>query len=115
MNARKLLFLLPVAALLVIGCSEQTQANDSLRIVKFEADWCGPCQQMKPVFDRVSRNLSDMATFETVNVDTQPSLAEAYQVSALPTVIAIKNGKIVAREIGYMDGFRLKSFVKRHR
>lgn len=90
------------------------ETGSKVRILKFEADWCGPCQQMKPVFDKVSKNLSGKAKFETINVDRQPGLAERYQVSGLPTVIAIKDGKVVGRSTGFMNQLRLKSFVQKN-
>ena len=105
---------LSLLTLLAAGVFSFASADETLRIIKFEADWCGPCQQMKPGFDKVSKSLSDSARFETVNVDDQPSIADRYNVSALPTVIAVKNGKEIARLTGYQSTMKLKSFVKKH-
>ncbi|MDF1658026.1 MAG: thioredoxin family protein, partial [Verrucomicrobiales bacterium] len=102
MKQKLLLLALPALALgtfLLQGKANSAEQSD-LRILKFEADWCGPCQQMKPVFDKVSKSLSDEASFETINVDEQPSLADRYNVRGLPTVIAIKDGKVVDRSMG---------------
>ncbi len=114
---QKLLFLaLPVIALSAFVFQGNANSADQpqLRILKFEADWCGPCQQMKPVFDKVSKNLNDKATFQTINVDDQPSLADRYNVRGLPTVIAVKDGKEVDRSMGYMNQLRLKSFIQKN-
>ncbi|MAS95780.1 MAG: hypothetical protein CMO55_21465 [Verrucomicrobiales bacterium] len=98
------------AAVVSIASAE----DSSLRIIKFEADWCGPCQQMKPGFEKVSKDLSSKATFQTVNVDTQKSIADQYRVTLLPTVVAVKDGKEVARITGYQSTAKLKRFVNKN-
>lgn len=116
MNSKLLLIALPLASIgFFLLQGNATSADQSeLRILKFEADWCGPCQQMKPVFDKVSKDFSGDARFETINVDNQPSVADRYNVRGLPTVIAIKDGKEVDRSMGYMSNFKLKNFVKKN-
>ena len=115
---KKSIFLLalPVLAIGLLFQNTDAQANSGkLQILKFEADWCGPCQMMKPVFDKVAKNSSSAATFRTINVDSQPSVADAYGVSGLPTVVAVKDGKVVGKKVGYMNAFALKSFVNKHK
>lgn len=116
---KKSLLLLAAVPVLAIGVLFQSSAlradTSKLQILKFEADWCGPCQQMKPVFDKFAKKNSDVATFKSVNVDDQPSVADAYSVRGLPTVIAIKDGKVVGRQMGFMNAFALKSFVNKHK
>lgn len=118
MKQKLLLLILPLLAagafLLQGNANSADETGSKVRILKFEADWCGPCQQMKPVFDKVSKNLSSKAKFETINVDNQSGLAERYKVAGLPTVIAIKDGKEVGRSMGYMNQLRLKNFVQKH-
>ncbi|MEM6279741.1 MAG: thioredoxin domain-containing protein [Verrucomicrobiota bacterium] len=118
---KKSLLILTIPAFIVGAFflqSNATSADNSnepeLRILRFEADWCGPCQQMKPVFEKVSKNLGEKAQFETINVDVQPSLALQYNISGLPTVIALKDGKEVDRSLGYMNNLRLTGFVKKN-
>lgn len=114
--------LLLVASLLVIGLvstASLIQSADArktkTKILKFEAEWCGPCQQMKPIYSRVSREMSGDASFSSINVDRNQALAERYRVRSLPTVVAVKNGRVVGRKTGFMDERRLTAFVKRHR
>ncbi len=86
---------------------------DSLKIIKFEADWCGPCQQMKPAFAAVSKSSKGVA-FQTVDVDRQSSLSDRYKVEGLPTVIAVKNGREVGRLVGLQSEGQLRKFIKKH-
>jgi thioredoxin 1 len=85
-----------------------------LKILKFEADWCGACQKMKPVFASVAAEESGVS-FQTVNVDRQSELADRYRVTSLPTVVAVKDGREVGRLTGYQNAAKLRSFVKKHR
>lgn len=104
------------AALVAVGLQSTTsvQAEEgSLKVYKFEADWCGPCQKMKPIFKKVSGQFSDVQ-FQTVNVDRNSSTANRFNVTMLPTLVAVKNGKEVGRTSGYKNAFQLKAFIKRH-
>lgn len=115
---KKSLFLLalPVIAIGLLLQNTDAQADSGkLQILKFEADWCGPCQQMKPVFDKVAKANSSVASFRSINVDSQPSVADAYGVTGLPTVVAVKDGKVVGKKVGYMGAFALKSFVNKYK
>lgn len=118
MNRKLFLLALPLAAagafLFQGNASSADETESELKILKFEADWCGPCQQMKPIFDKVSKNFGDKASFESINVDTQPSLADRYNIRGLPTVIAIKDGQEVDRSLGFMNDFKLKGFVRKN-
>ena len=91
----------------------QAGASD-LKILKFEADWCGACQKMKPVFASVAAEEGGVS-FQTVNVDRQSDLADRYRVTSLPTVVAVKDGREVGRLTGYQNAPKLKSFIKKHR
>jgi len=119
MTLRSLLLPLGLATSLVAGAilaAPTARADEStLRIVKFEADWCGPCQRMKPVFEKVARTSPEDVTFETVDVDAQGALADRYGVRSLPTVVALKNGREVGRTVGYKNAFQLRLFVMSHR
>ena len=113
MKKRFFLSLLPAFAFAAILPSPLEAENGSLKIIKFEADWCGACKQMKPIFSSVAKSTQGVA-FETVNVDRQAALAERYNVDLLPTVVAVKDGKEVGRFTGFRNEAKLKSFVKKH-
>ncbi|MEQ1839681.1 MAG: thioredoxin family protein [Verrucomicrobiales bacterium] len=114
MKKHVLLIALPLLALTAALAMPVHAATSSLKILKFEADWCGACQQMKPIFSSVSKSSPAGVSFQSINVDTQTALAEQYKVELLPTVVAVKNGKVVGRSTGYMSAAKLKSFIKKH-
>ena len=80
-------------------------------IVDFFADWCGPCQMMKPVFDKISAEFNDISFFK-VNVDNNGQLANVYAVRSIPTTVFLQDGKEVDRIIGVMHGDALKDKIK---
>jgi len=114
MKKRSFLLALPILALAASLSSGLRADSGQLKIIKFEAAWCGACKQMKPVFSSVSKSTPGVA-FETVDIDRQKALADRYKVELLPTLVAVKNGKEVGRVTGYQNEAKLKRFVKRYR
>lgn len=72
-------------------------------LVDFYADWCGPCRMLSPMLDDMSKENTDKnVQFVKVNVDENRALAGAFGVMSIPTVVIIKDGKIVNQHIGVM-------------
>ena len=69
-------------------------------IVDFYAEWCGPCKMLKPILEEVS---SEGVTVYSVNVDDNKELAQAHQVSSIPTVLLFKDGKQVDMFVGVKE------------
>ena len=78
---------------------ESVIANGTV-LVDFYADWCGPCKMVSPIVDEIARERSDV-TVGKVNVDEDGSLAVAYGIVSIPTLIVFRNGKESARLVGY--------------
>lgn len=102
-----------LAAVATVSVQDSRADGVTLKIYKFEADWCGPCQQMKPIFKKISGKFKDVS-FQTINVDKDPRNADRFNVSILPTVIAVKNGEIVGRTTGFKNAIQLKLFIQKH-
>ena len=71
----------------------------SLTVIKFEATWCGPCRALSPVFKKVASSNPDV-TFETIDVDENPDLAQQMKVGAVPTLVFVKGGSVVDVLVG---------------
>lgn len=104
---------LALAAVAAVSVQECRADSGDLKIYKFEADWCGPCQKMKPIFKKVSADFKDV-TFQTVNVDKDKKTSDRFNISILPTVIAVKNGEVVGTTTGFKNANQLKSFIKKY-
>jgi thioredoxin len=72
-------------------------------LVDFYATWCGPCQMMSPILDRVGTTMRDRIQIVKIDSDRYPALASQYQIQALPTLVLFKNGIAIDRIEGVMQ------------
>jgi len=84
-----------------------------IQVLKFYADWCGPCRLYAKTFDKVVEELKDTTEFININVekDTEGKAAE-FKVTSLPTTFIIEDGVTVRSHIGMMNEDDLKKFIK---
>ncbi|KZT42108.1 DUF1000-domain-containing protein [Sistotremastrum suecicum HHB10207 ss-3] len=86
--------------------------KETLTIIDFHAAWCGPCHQIAPYYEQLSRNFRHVA-FAKVDVDAVPAVAERYRVTAMPTFVFIKN-KIVVDLLRGASAPALNSLIAKH-
>ena len=70
-------------------------------LLDFWAPWCGPCQMVGPLVDEIARERSDIKVGK-INVSEQRELASQFRVMSIPTLMVIKDGKIVNQALGAM-------------
>jgi thioredoxin 1 len=80
--------------------AEQVLGSATPVLVKFEADWCGPCKVMKPMVDEIANEYSDRLTVATVDVEANQQTAYRLGIRAVPTVVLFKNGEVFAQKVG---------------
>jgi len=80
---------------------DEIMNSDKPVLLDFWASWCGPCRMVSPVVDEIAAERSNIKVGK-VNVDEQPELAGQFGVMSIPTLVVIKNGKIVNQAIGAM-------------
>ncbi|MEY2924008.1 MAG: thioredoxin [Bacteroidota bacterium] len=81
-------------------------------LVDFSAEWCGPCKMMHPILEQVKGELGEKVKIVKIDVDKNPSLAAAYNVRGVPTLMVFKNGKQLWRESGVRQAGELVSIVQ---
>ena len=81
-------------------------------VVDYFATWCGPCKMLHPVFDEIANKYPNI-TFLRFNVDEDLEFVESQNVQNLPTIVAYKNGREIARSVGYVNQDSLIEFTNK--
>lgn len=79
-------------------------------LIDFNADWCGPCRMIRPMLDDIAAN-NDNIKIVSINIDDEDELADKYEVSSIPCLVLIKDGKEVNRNVGLIAKDQLESFI----
>ena len=78
----------------------------------FYADWCGPCKMLAPVLHEIAEENADTLRVGKINVDEQMELAMRFQVSSIPMLVVFKDGKAVAKSVGYRPKSEIAAMVE---
>ena len=81
-------------------------------LVDFWASWCGPCRMLAPVLEEIAREYDGKVKVGKVNVDEEPALATAYNVSVIPTHIIFKGGIVQKTSVGFRPKEEIEAMLK---
>ncbi len=90
----------PLTILSEQAFDEAMASTHGLMMVDFWADWCAPCHAVAPVLEELAEATEGRVTLAKVNVDENPGLAGRYSIRSIPTILFIKEGKVVDRIVG---------------
>ena len=81
-------------------------------LLDFYADWCGPCKILGPVIDELSLEFKDRALIGKINVDKNPRLSELFKIKSIPTLLFVKNKKVLERLSGLVPKPNLQEMIE---
>lgn len=88
--------------------------SDKLVLIDFFATWCGPCKMLAPVIEQVSEEHEDVMVVK-VDVDKNPELAVLYKVASIPTLVFLKEGKLVKEHIGFASKSEIETMINEYK
>ncbi|GII64197.1 thiol reductase thioredoxin [Sphaerisporangium krabiense] len=91
--------------------AQVVEASSVPVLVDFWAEWCAPCRVVTPVLEGLATELAGTVKLVKVNVDRAPRTAERYGIQAVPTLMIMNRGRIVAQRAGAAPGPELRHWV----
>ena len=78
----------------------EVMKSDIPVLIDFWAPWCGPCRMMGPIIEQLAEEYEGKAKVGKVNVDEEGELSQAFGVMSIPTIVLVKDGKVVKQAVG---------------
>lgn len=88
--------------------------SDKPVLIDFHATWCGPCKQLSPIIQDVSKEMGESVRVIKIDVDKNQSVAQKYQIRGVPTMMIFKEGKQLWRQSGVLSKEVIKAELQKH-
>ena len=94
--------------------AKEVLESDKLVLVDFWAEWCGPCKQLGPIVDEVSKEVGDSVKVFKMNVDESKDTASKYGIRSIPTLMIFKDGASFSTKVGVSPKSVIVDWIKEH-
>lgn len=88
--------------------------SEKIVMVDFWAEWCGPCRIVGPIVDELAKDYEGKAVIGKVDVDENPGISMRYGIRNIPTILFLKNGEILDKQVGAVPKSVLEQKLKSH-
>ncbi len=93
---------------------QETALSGGVSVVDFWAEWCGPCRLIGPIIDDLATSYEGRVNIGKVNVDENPEISLKYGIRSIPTILIIKDGEVVDKQVGVTTKAALDAKIAAH-
>jgi len=93
---------------------EKIIQSGKLAVIDFSAEWCGPCRIVSPIIHELADEYYGRIVVGELNVDENPAVTAKYKVRNIPSVLFIKKGEVVDKQVGAMPKATYKALIEKH-
>lgn len=90
---------------------EETVSKERLTLIDFFTTWCMPCKMQAEVLEKLEKSRNLTFDIVKVNVDDSPNLANRFEISSIPTLVVMKNGKVLKKSVGLNEENELLDMI----
>jgi thioredoxin 1 len=106
-------------AMSITHVSDKSFEQDVLKadkpvLVDYWAPWCGPCKQIAPILEELSRDYDGRVQIAKIDVDDNPETATRYGIRGIPSLLLYKGGEVIATKVGAVSKSQLAQFLDSH-
>ena len=80
-------------------------------LVDFWAEWCGPCRMVGPILEELSEEFKGQVKIVKLDVESNPSIAQTYNIRGIPALLLFKNGQVAGQQIGALPKHQLRAWL----
>ena len=92
---------------------EEVMASGKPVVIDFWAEWCGPCRMIAPIVDELAAEFGDQVVIGKCDVEENDEITAKYGVRNIPTIIFLKNGELVDKQVGACSKDALKAKIEK--
>jgi thioredoxin 1 len=93
---------------------KDTVGKEGIVLLDWWAEWCGPCRNFGPIYEKVSENHKDL-TFGKIDTEAQPELAGAFEIRSIPTLMVFRDGILLFEQAGALPAAALEDLISKVR